>query len=276
MPLQVRIHFTDQPSKLAYLLEGRAYVLGRGSDTDVQIHHPAVSRRHARLAFQDGQWRFEDLNSSSGSYCESQQIDRYDLAGDVTSIRVGNIWCEMAQVPYRDAVANESYRHWQREQVLQASRELAQPMDLERVARLATETLQNLFPQERAALLLVDGDGQVIAYDHPFEWMRSEEFLGSRTAIRRAVSTREAVVLAHVATDTQLASAESVVTAGIQSLMCVPVAFKDEVFAVLYADSHQVRKPFTELDVGLVRAYARQLGIIFKLQQIEQKLAKSQ
>ncbi|MGC9357065.1 MAG: FHA domain-containing protein [Anaerolineae bacterium] len=49
--------------------EGKSYfTVGRGGDNDLIIHSPTVSRRHARLYKEQGQWIVEDENSTSGTF----------------------------------------------------------------------------------------------------------------------------------------------------------------------------------------------------------------
>lgn len=48
-----------------HLVRHSPFVIGRDADADLVIPGPAVSRRHARLVFEDG-WHIEDLGSRNG------------------------------------------------------------------------------------------------------------------------------------------------------------------------------------------------------------------
>jgi len=60
-------------------------ILGRASvGSDFFADYPKVSRRHARIVFEDGQWIIEDLGSANGLFIDGHRIDRapLELGGD--------------------------------------------------------------------------------------------------------------------------------------------------------------------------------------------------
>jgi pSer/pThr/pTyr-binding forkhead associated (FHA) protein len=50
------------------------FVIGRGSDVDLQLHDGNVSRRHAAFHIEDGQATVEDLQSLNGTFVNRQPI----------------------------------------------------------------------------------------------------------------------------------------------------------------------------------------------------------
>ena len=57
------------------------FVIGRESDCHLAIPSPSVSRRHAQLRSQDGQWSIEDLRTRNGTWVNGQRIhDRTPLS----------------------------------------------------------------------------------------------------------------------------------------------------------------------------------------------------
>ncbi|MCL4410791.1 MAG: GAF domain-containing protein [Gammaproteobacteria bacterium] len=276
MPLRLRVHLTEQPSSMKILLEGRSYVLGRGESADIQILDPGVSRTHAKLHVVDGAWWMEDLDSRYGCYQNDERIRRVAIADSLAAFRLGRVICDATPISYKEASSFGNQLAWQKTQIRNSARRLAEPMELNALATAATETLQNLFPRERAALLILDEQGEVLSACGNPQWSQKNEFRVSRSAIARAVQQQTPLVLSNIHIDHQLSQADSVVSYGIQSLICVPVVFAQRVYAVLYADSCEVSRRFTELDLEVVRAYARQLGHVFGLRFIDQELAKTQ
>ncbi len=70
-----------------FVLERDEYVVGRGSDCDIQIDRDSVSRRHARIFSQGKQWFAEDLGSTNGSYVNDDPIEKAPLRdGDFLKI----------------------------------------------------------------------------------------------------------------------------------------------------------------------------------------------
>ncbi|HIE51823.1 MAG TPA: FHA domain-containing protein [Armatimonadetes bacterium] len=67
-------------------------VLGRRSDCDVVLPHDReVSRRHARLIFDDGQWWIEDLGSRNGTFVNGHRLTARRPLTSGDRIRLGPI-----------------------------------------------------------------------------------------------------------------------------------------------------------------------------------------
>lgn len=63
--------------------------VGRGSDNDVIVDDPEVSRHHCQLKLQHGAYSFADLGSRNGSFVNGQPVSEIALGpGDV--IRIGS------------------------------------------------------------------------------------------------------------------------------------------------------------------------------------------
>ena len=50
------------------------FVIGRESDCHLAVPSPSVSRRHAQLRLEDGQWSIEDLRTRNGTWVNGQRI----------------------------------------------------------------------------------------------------------------------------------------------------------------------------------------------------------
>jgi hypothetical protein len=71
-------------------------VLGRDPDCDVVIAVPAVSSRHARLAWQGGQLVIEDLGSANGTWVSGERVQRVVVkpGADVRLAEVALPWSD--------------------------------------------------------------------------------------------------------------------------------------------------------------------------------------
>ena len=69
-------------------LDRNEFVLGRGTDCDIQVDRDAVSRRHARVYKSDAvTWVVQDLGSTNGSYVNDHPIQEASLRdGDFLKI----------------------------------------------------------------------------------------------------------------------------------------------------------------------------------------------
>ncbi len=58
-----------------------AFVVGRGKECEFRIQNSVVSRRHVRIYYDNGAWRFEDLGSSNGTYLNGNRTEAASLSG---------------------------------------------------------------------------------------------------------------------------------------------------------------------------------------------------
>jgi len=68
-------------------LEQAEFVMGRGSDCDIQVDRDSVSRRHAKVERRGGRWAVVDLGSTNGTYVNDALVtDRLLEDGDLIKI----------------------------------------------------------------------------------------------------------------------------------------------------------------------------------------------
>ena len=65
-------------------------VIGRSSPAGLIIMHPEVSRRHARLFYQQGNYFLEDLDSSNGTFVNGHQLEGSQALSDGAEIQLGS------------------------------------------------------------------------------------------------------------------------------------------------------------------------------------------
>ncbi len=56
--------------------------IGRDEECDVQISSPSVSRVHAEVTFENGDWWLIDLHSSNGTFHAGKKVDRVRISSD--------------------------------------------------------------------------------------------------------------------------------------------------------------------------------------------------
>ncbi|MEO0127242.1 MAG: GGDEF domain-containing protein [candidate division WOR-3 bacterium] len=72
-----------------FALEEREYIIGRADGCDFIIDGKEVSRKHARIYYEDGKFKIEDLKSTNGTFVNGKQITKVELKhGD--EINIGN------------------------------------------------------------------------------------------------------------------------------------------------------------------------------------------
>lgn len=78
----------DADGTVVGTVSGPVSVLGRGSETDVKISDPGISRRHAEIRTEDGSFLIVDLGSTNGTVVDGRPVRRANLY-DGARIQVG-------------------------------------------------------------------------------------------------------------------------------------------------------------------------------------------
>ena len=74
---------SGDPDTTRFYLDRPVSVLGKGSDVDIPIGNPYVSRRHAEITCDQDRFRIRDLGSKNGTYINGKRLVRgfHQLAG---------------------------------------------------------------------------------------------------------------------------------------------------------------------------------------------------
>lgn len=72
------------------VLTSAAYDIGRGEDVEIMLDDPNTSRRHATLERDGDTYRIVDLDSTNGTWVQSERIDGPRLLDDGCLLRIGD------------------------------------------------------------------------------------------------------------------------------------------------------------------------------------------
>jgi hypothetical protein len=79
------------PDPQRWQVEGAEATLGRSVDCDCRLDNPTVSSQHARLTYQNGCWRVEDLNSRNGTFVNEEAVHTPTALSTGDELRCGSI-----------------------------------------------------------------------------------------------------------------------------------------------------------------------------------------
>ena len=68
-------------------LENRIYVLGRGTEADIQINDPGISRKHLSIEINE-KLRISDLQSTNGTFFQEERITNLEVE-ESAKLRIG-------------------------------------------------------------------------------------------------------------------------------------------------------------------------------------------
>ena len=90
---------------MRHTLEPPGLVIGRGTDADLRVNDPGVSRRHAEIRVVPGglvpQVSVIDLGSTNGLFVNGQRVQQATL-DDASEVRVGNTTMTVRHVARRE------------------------------------------------------------------------------------------------------------------------------------------------------------------------------
>jgi len=271
-------------------------LLGRSSEA-LPLSDQAVSRRHAELTPDGGEWFLRDLDSQNGTLVNGSAIDGRTRLRTGDLIRIGQTTLAFGRSGVVDELdiidllrpgevatsvearlapagdgAEQDAGHLSRGGASEHLRIIYRITDL--AARAATrgalllgllEMIFEEFRPERGVVMLLDGDGELrpaAAKQRGLLGPREDNRIRvSRTILHHAVRKREAVLSTNAMADPRFASGDSVQSLRIRSAICAPIAHRDSVFGAVYIDTSAADHTFTKGQLELLTAVGRQAGI---------------
>jgi hypothetical protein len=264
MPVRFNAYPADRPAVVRVLEDpGQTYRIGRGSECELRIEHPSVSRFHAELSGgpQGGAstWQLRDTASKNGLRINGHAALRIDLT-ESAWFAIGDVYCWLEFI---DAAAAHNFQA-QTERRRQGSREMsvriAANFDIGELIAQTLDVVLELSGLERGFVLFapageplrVRARRGLAAAD-----LSKASFSGSVTAVDQALARVEPVVCCDTADSPWLGLRPSVRLGGIRALVCLPLLIAGGARGAIYVDSRKPGPPVTELDLELIQSVAQ-------------------
>ncbi len=265
--------------------------IGRESANTISLQLPSVSRRHCVIRREGDEFKIRDLDSANGTFVNGIPVKEQTLSHS-DQLRLGNIELvflledreettsgHLVQLDDSNPV-NESIKQLRPETLLpETERTLVHVPEHERTQRhfgvllkiatrinrlrhtqeLVAEILDSIFevvPADRGAILLMQDDQE---FSSVYGKHRSGDIRPvkvSRTVVERVIHGGVTVLVNDIATSDSLRTAESLVTARISSLMCVPLMVIENIIGVIYLDTSDPLESFDEGHLQLLMGIA--------------------
>jgi adenylate cyclase len=270
--------------------------IGRQPNSAITLTDPRASGNHAYLVRENGIWTLRDLNSSNGTYVNSQRIETTKLAhGDL--IQIGTTLLEFSTEAVKepalqvtldkgststplihsrvDGRGHESFlkvdeipdveqlkRDYEK---LRVANELNQAIGLEAdidilLARILDEVFK-LLPADRGVILLMDPVTHKLT-PRATKQRRDvkEDIVLSNTVINEVFGSGEAVLTSDATLDSRFSAAKSVMATGMRSTMCVPMIYRSQLYGIVHIDSLFAQGVFSVKDLQILTGLAAQAG----------------
>ncbi len=277
-----------------YQLKAGDNFLGRLPECDVQIDSNMVSRKHARVYSQDGQFYIEDLNSGNGSFVNGQRITAPTLLKTNDRIKFGPILFRFegersdddtgtggggtagsggvtfhsneAAATITDRIRGNALDMLdvqpgaKLKAVLEITKSLAGTIDIDKILPKLLDTLFGIFPHaDRGCVLLLDeATQQMVPRAMKHRRADADETVKlSRTILKAVMESKETILSADASSDAQFSASESISSLSIRSMICTPmIGLNGDVLGVINIDTQNPLAQFKNEDAQLLAAVA--------------------
>jgi serine phosphatase RsbU (regulator of sigma subunit)/pSer/pThr/pTyr-binding forkhead associated (FHA) protein len=289
----------------SYRLDQDRMVIGRDADQcQIAIPNSAVSRAHAVISRQAGQYLLTDLGSRNGTYVNQARLtapaalrtdDRvkicdflFRFAGDepqadeydpdaLSGADSGDLTTVQATVKQKDAQQFIAAQPTDRlVALLDISTRLSKTLELEPLLPQVADVLFGVFRQaDRCFLILMDEQANrlvptVVKTRRPGA---ADDARYSRTIVKRCLDTLQAYLSEDASSDTALGPAQSIAEFRIRSVMCVPLATAEgKRLGAIQIDTQDASKKFKEDDVKLLTIVANLASVAIDKAQVHAEL----
>ncbi len=215
-------------------------VIGRQTGADIVVQGPKVSRRHARVVREGDRFHLEDLGSSNGTFLNVKKLEAPLRLSHKDEIGIGSFLLRFEDketspeftIHARTAANTANTDLYQGnaahklQVILRLSADLGRSLEVNDLLSRVLDHLLILFPHAERGLviLLEDGRPSVRAQKQRSGFQNPPRF--SASIVQKVASEGMGIFAEDLQTDSRFADAQSIVSLGIRSFICVPLQAK--------------------------------------------------
>lgn len=278
-------------------------VIGRLPSCDLVIGDRSVSRRHAVLNFEHGRCSLQDTGSRFGTFVGTRRVLATDpptpiAPGDV--LRFGEVVIQVEQrVDERELLSEDHAMVESADAIIkpvercpscapvkdgqlvrfiaEVGRTLVSSQSLNEILNKAVTMAFGAVPAERAFLMLRESEDAALEARMLLQRDGTVPVNASlsRSAVRKVMRERVAILAADAKFDPDLNATGSVARFNIRSFICAPLWSKDVVIGALYLDSPR-RNQFTAEHLDAVTALANAVAVAIEQAKLAERLEEEQ
>lgn len=267
MPLKLTVFPADLPGRQLVLWEGSSYTLGRSPDADFVVPDARVSNRHLLIDGRGPSWRVTDQASKNGTRIEGRPLDSSALERPVW-LNVGGVPAFVELQSRQDTVSDEQARKRRRAAAATVGMRLRGNLAARILLKRCLDALCELSGCERAYVWLFDDGGKL----SPFMLQGPARPRPSRSVVETVAASGKHCVVSDTAGAEARLLTGSIERGGIRALVVLPLESRGQRLGVLYADSLNPGKTFTELDLDLLRGLAAQTAVALAVSRLRGEL----
>lgn len=276
-----------------YEIDAETVVIGRSTKCDLTISDRSLSRKHARLFKSEETWMIEDFGSRNGTRVNGIPVLEPTRVrpGDVVSLSASVITLGGAQNINHNAPMLSTEGTILRnasDLIAESEREFSRPMDVAQAElqhasdqlrvlydihhaldasttadELIDGVLERLFVHmtpRHGAVFLKDGDNLVRAASRSRD-SSTDAFPESQSLAREVIGNGLVAVVHDTTTDQRFAGSESLLDAGVRTLVAAPLLTPVGPIGMIVLSSTLASRQFTEADMELLAVVSSATGL---------------
>lgn len=267
-----------------YTLEEGVTDLGRHANSVICLESQAVSRHHARIVLENGEFFIEDLNSSNGTFLNGKRIDGRLPLTERDTLQIGPYAFALRQAPtptptegdlvIRSQVSADRSDHSiygvdasrKLQAILEITQHLGRTLDPEELLNTLLEHLMRLFPQaDRSMVLLNEQERLVVRAQQCRRAEDASTYPYSRTIVQRALADGIGILSDDIRSDERFQASSTISSLDMRSLMCVPLIGQEgKRLGILQIDRFRQGKAFSTEDLQLLTAVGLQMAVVLE------------
>jgi len=273
------LHYVDLDGEHTFAINGDSATIGRSPDQDLVLKEAFVSRRHALITRQSGDYELVDQNSSHGTYLNGKRIARASLkSGDtlqfgsvnaacfrfvvssapdtLSGIRASELLSALSVLAPTDKNIPAPAREIEKLSfLLNAARQLNSGGAIMDVFQALLQLSMQLTGAERGFVFLLEEGELRLALGLRSDGTYVEEDSSvSRRAMQKAAESDTKFSLSDTMADDSAAGWASVMANSIRSIYCIPLrkhispAEPNRLLGMLYLDSQLGNRSLSDID----------------------------
>jgi serine phosphatase RsbU (regulator of sigma subunit) len=271
-----------------FALLGDSLLIGRQEDAAIYLDSLAVSRQHARILCQGGEYFVEDVGSSNGTYLNGRRIaapaplterDALQIGPYVLNLRPDPpsmpkcpplpdqvIRAQISAAPSNHTLFNQNPAY-KLQVVLEIAEHLGHTLEMEPLLGELLEHLLRLFPQaDRGMVLLCEGERlKIRAQRSRRKGNEQDDYPYSRTIVRRALEEGVGLLSEDVAGDQKLVLSATMISLNLRSFLCVPLlGWQSRRLGVIQLDCLRPGHAFRDDDLEVLTAVAIHVSTVLE------------
>lgn len=277
--------------------------IGRSKENDIVLSDFSVSRFHAFIYEEAGEWFIEDNNSTNGVYVNNKKIkkEKIEIGDEIT---IGNFKLELiptAQIAsgtiYRSL--NDFQKDYQLDTLIDANEKKKDPIAQrkEKILSLLVQMAKTLLTAEELDEVLnkiMDMVFETLGAERGYILLKSngnlepklartkkgeipkEQLPFSRTIMEQVFNQKQSVIIQDALADSRFEEGKSIRIHQIRSALCAPLWNKDRVIGMIYIDSPSKAGLFSMEDLDLLTALANMAAVALERAILTKKIKEEE